>query len=465
MTAPPAPPPTTIGGVPFRWGERTFLMGVLNATPDSFSGDGLLDPDRAVDRAVAMAAAGADILDLGAESTRPGHAPLDAAQEWARLGPVLAAVRARVALPLSVDTSKAAVWLRARRAGADLLNDVHGLAGDPEMAAALAAGGTPAVLMHNQRGRPPGGDVIAEVAAGFADALARAAAAGVPRERLILDPGFGFGWEVDDNLRMLARLPQLRAATHPPRPLLLGTSRKSTIGSVLDRPVGERLWGTAATVALAVRGGADIVRVHDVPEMAAVVRIADAVVRPAPRPPAPRRVWLALGGNVGDPRAQLTAALAALAAAPEVTVEAVSPLYDTAPWGVADQPRFRNAVCRLRTALPAATLLARLQQLEAAAGRTRHGAANGPRPLDLDLLLVEGETHAAAALTVPHPRLAERAFVVVPLADVDPDLVLPGDGRSVRALAAALAARGGTAGVVRVAGPGWWEETGSEAGS
>ncbi|MGE0133966.1 MAG: dihydropteroate synthase [Dehalococcoidia bacterium] len=279
---PPCPTPIRIGGRTFVWGARTYVMGILNVTPDSFSGDGVLDPARAVEQAVRMVEDGADLLDLGAESTRPGAAVVTAEEEWARLGPVLRAVRAAVEVPLSVDTSKAEVATRACEAGADALNDVDGLRGDARMVAVLAASGLPAVLMHNQRGRPSTGDVIADIRAGFEESLRLARDAGVDERQLILDPGFGFGWQPAQNLELLRRLAELRGIG---RPLLLGTSRKSTLGLVLDRAEDERLWGTAATVALAVQTGVDIVRVHDVRAMADVARMADAVVRGWSPPP------------------------------------------------------------------------------------------------------------------------------------------------------------------------------------
>ena len=275
-TPSPAPASIGIGDTRFAWGSRTYVMGIVNVTPDSFSGDGVLDPGQAAAQAVGMEASGASLIDLGAESTRPDHAPLDAEEEWCRLEPVLRAVRAAVAVPITVDTSKAAVAERAFDAGADALNDIHGLLGDPRLPAVLARAGLPAVLMHNQRGRAFGGDVIGDIRAGLEQCLAAAERAGVDRAQVIVDPGFGFGWEPAQNLEMLRRIGELRVLG---RPLLLGTSRKSTIGLVLDRAVDERAWGTAATVALAVAAGVDIVRVHDVREMAEVARMADAVVR------------------------------------------------------------------------------------------------------------------------------------------------------------------------------------------
>jgi dihydropteroate synthase len=275
-TSPPCPVPIRIGSHTFEWGARSYVMGIVNVTPDSFSGDGVLDPARAAEQAARMVEDGAHLLDLGAESTRPGAAVVTAEEEWARLGPALRAVRSAVDVPLTVDTAKAEVAARALEAGADAVNDIHGLRRDTGMVSVLASSGRPAVLMHNQRGRPSSGDVIDGVRAGFEESLRLARDAGVDERLLILDPGFGFGWQPAQNLELLRRLGELRALG---RPLLLGPSRKSTIGLVLDRPEEERLWGTAATVAIAIQAGVDIVRVHDVRAMADVVRMADAVVR------------------------------------------------------------------------------------------------------------------------------------------------------------------------------------------
>ncbi len=285
-----AVPPIEIGGRSFVWGLRTYVMGIVNVTPDSFSGDGVLDPALAAEQAARMVAAGADLIDVGAESTRPGHAPLSVADEWTRLGAPLRAIRAVIDAPITVDTSKTGVAERAFDVGADALNDVRGLLGDAALAPLLARRGLPAVVMHNQRDRTFGGDVIDDIRGGLRESIEAAERAGVEPRRLILDPGFGFGWEPAQNLEMVRRLGELRDMG---RALLVGVSRKSTLGLVLDKhPAGypraegghERVWGTAAAVALAVQGGADIVRVHDVAEMADVVRVADAVTRPGAGP-------------------------------------------------------------------------------------------------------------------------------------------------------------------------------------
>lgn len=265
----------TVRGRRLAWGARTYVMGIINVTPDSFSGDGVGDdPAAAAALARQLTAEGADLLDIGAESSRPGAVELDPAAELARLLPALRAVRAATDLPLSVDTYHAEVAGAALAAGADLVNDIHGLRRDPAMPA-VAARGVAVIAMHNQRGRPVR-DVAEDIAEGFETSLALACGAGIPAGRVILDPGFGFGWTPVQNLEMVRRLPELWRFELP---ILVGPSRKSTIGLILDAPPGERLEGTAALVALAIAGGADIVRVHDVREMVRVARVADAVVR------------------------------------------------------------------------------------------------------------------------------------------------------------------------------------------
>jgi dihydropteroate synthase len=275
-------PPTTWNGHVLHWGAKTHVMAILNLTPDSFSGDGLGgNSEVALIAALRAVDDGADILDLGAESTRPGHAPISAQEELARLLPALAAIRARTKVLLSVDTSKATVAAEAIAAGADLVNDVRGFTADPEMAAVVARAGVPAVLMHDVPPEP-GADLLTSIMRELSRRLDRAVAAGVAWDLLIVDPGFGFGKDWRQNLELLRRMGELKALG---RPILAGTSRKSTIGRVLGVPEDDRLEGTAATVSLAIAAGADIVRVHDARAMVRVARMTDAVVRGAPREP------------------------------------------------------------------------------------------------------------------------------------------------------------------------------------
>jgi len=277
------PQPMTIGGREFVWGRRTYVMGIVNVTSDSFSGDGLAyDMAAAVNQAARMCRDGADIIDVGGESTRPGFQPVPAGEEIRRTVPVIERLVREVDVAVSIDTYKPEVARAALAAGAHLVNDVHGFHREPEVAAVAAELGVPAVAMHNQRGREFH-DVIGDITAGLVDSLRIAREQGLPDERVIVDPGFNFGWTEEQALEMLRRLGELRALG---RPLLVGTSRKSTIGVVLGLPVEERLEGTAATVALAIANGADIVRVHDVKEMARGARMADAVVRGWTKPEA-----------------------------------------------------------------------------------------------------------------------------------------------------------------------------------
>jgi dihydropteroate synthase len=271
---------THLGPTVFRWGSRTFVMGVLNVTPDSFSGDGLLADGEPVAAAVALAGAmieaGADVLDVGGESTRPGHGPVSEADEIARVGPVVEAVRASFpTIPLSVDTTKPAVARAALEAGANLINDVWGVADDDALIRVAAEHGVPIVLMHN-RAEARYTTLVPEILADLQRAIERALRAGVAWESILVDPGFGFGKTAEHNLALLRELASLRLLG---RPIVLGTSRKSTLGNVLDLPADQRVEATLATTVLGIAAGVDMVRVHDVRPNARAARMTDAVVR------------------------------------------------------------------------------------------------------------------------------------------------------------------------------------------
>jgi len=263
-------------------------MGIVNVTPDSFSGDGLLaggdDPlAAAVELGRRMADEGADLLDIGGESTRPGHAAVAVDDELARVVPVIAALRdALPEMPLSVDTTKPLVAAAALDAGAHLVNDIWGVGSDDALARLAAERGVPLVVMHN-RAEPRYRDLIPEIIADLDAAMERAVRLGVPRDDLIVDPGFGFGKTPEQNLALVRDLAALRVLG---RPILLGTSRKSTLGRVLDLPVDQRLEATLATTALGIAAGADLLRVHDVRANVRAARISDAIVRANWRPEA-----------------------------------------------------------------------------------------------------------------------------------------------------------------------------------
>ena len=262
-----------IGGRRFEWGARTYVMGIVNVTPDSFSGDGVgADHEAAVEQGLRMVRDGADLVDVGGESTRPGHEPIAAAEETARVEDVIRRLARDAGVPVSIDTYKVEVAEAAVAAGATILNDIWGLTRSPSMADLAARAGCALVVMHNQDGTHYEGDVMDEIKRFLRASVKRAVDAGVPEERVIVDPGIGFGKNSDQNWEVLRHLGELRELGQP---ILLGTSRKGFIGKLLDLPIGERIEGTAATVVAGVLRGADIVRVHDVLEMTRAVRVAD----------------------------------------------------------------------------------------------------------------------------------------------------------------------------------------------
>ncbi|WP_459864614.1 dihydropteroate synthase [Calditerricola yamamurae] len=258
------------------FGERTLVMGILNVTPDSFSDGGRYNRlDAAVRRAVEMVEEGADMIDIGGESTRPGAVPLSLEEELERVIPVVERVAREVDVPISVDTYKAEVARQALEAGAHLINDVWGLKADPDMARVAAEYGAPVILMHNRHDRHYR-NLMADIVADLRESIALARAAGIPDERIILDPGIGFAKTYEQNLEVMRHLDAIVALGYP---VLLGTSRKSLIGLTLDLPVDERVEGTIATVVLGIAQGVDIVRVHDVKANVRACRMADAIVR------------------------------------------------------------------------------------------------------------------------------------------------------------------------------------------
>ncbi len=298
----------TVGSHTFNWGAQTYVVGILNVTPDSFSGDGLAVGDHWLDRMVALAEdhveAGAHILDVGGESTRPGSQPVSVEEELRRTIPAVRALAARVNVPISIDTYKAEVARQAIAEGATIINDVWGLRMDDDLARVAAESGVAVVIMHN-RSRPDdvarearlGGryvgveyrELLGDIKRELTESIELALRAGVKEERLIVDPGIGFGKTVDQNLELADRLHELAELGYP---ILVGPSRKSFLGYTLDLAPDERIEGTAAAVTLCIDRGADIVRVHDVAQMVRVARITDAIVR---RPKQANAVGLSRG--------------------------------------------------------------------------------------------------------------------------------------------------------------------------
>src|SRR5580704_1315368 len=406
------------------------LMGILNVTPDSFSDGGRhSDLAAAVARARAMTADGAAIVDVGGESTRPGHVPVPEDEELRRVVPALEALGAALDAPISIDTSKAAVAREAARLGACVINDVWGLQRDPGMADAVAETSSAVVVMHNRDAADPAIDILDDVERFFERSLTLAAGAGVSFGRILLDPVVGFGKTRQQNHACIWNLDRFRRLGAP---ILVGLSRKSFIGGMIDAEVDRRLPGTLAADTIALMRGASVLRVHDVVENRAALAVFMALRGAAapslgakPEDDGKARVVLALGSNVGDKAASLRRALRAIAAEQGIELTAVSRLYRTAPWGKTDQDWFVNACALARTKLAPEALLERVKRLEVELGR-EPTERWGPRVIDIDLIAYDGITLKAERLTLPHPELFNRAFVLVPLAELAPDLVIAG---------------------------------------
>lgn len=402
-------------------GKRTIIVGVLNVTPDSFfDGGRYLEPETALSRALQMIEEGADMIDVGGESARPGADPITAEEELKRVLPVVRRLAEVVTVPISVDTYKSEVAAAALEAGATWINDISGLHKDPKMASVVAAHGAGVIVMHS-KGDPKSmqidpryDDLVGEVKAYLQRGCERALEAGVGPDRIWIDPGFGFGKRLRHNLELLRRLSEFRSLGFP---ILVGTSNKSMIGQALGLPVDERGEGTAATVAVSIVHGAAAVRVHDVKAMKRVAQMTDAILGRA------TSVYLSLGSNLGDRLQTLEGAIAAVHRLPGVEVKRISRVYETEPVGYTEQPPFLNVAVKVETTLSPHAFLKQCQEVEAAFGRTRD-VRWGPRTLDIDVIYIEGERVESERLVVPHPEAHKRSFVIVPLLELGCDPVV-----------------------------------------
>ncbi len=413
-------------------------MGVVNVTPDSFSDGGAwYGTDAAIAHGLDLVAQGADIVDVGGESTRPGAQRIDADEELRRVGPVITEL-VRAGVPVSVDTMRARVARFAVEAGAHLVNDVSGGLADPDMLRLVADAGVPYVVVHwrghssEMYARADYRDVLAEVRDELARRVDEVLKAGVGLDRVVVDPGLGFGKRPEHNWPLLAGLAEVAVLRGQRFPVLIGASRKRFIGRLLAGPDGEpRPFSgsddaTVATTALAAAAGAWCVRVHKVPANADAVRVAAAWSAAAHAYQANTAV-LALGANLGDRLGTLRAAVAAIGRLPGTELLAVSPVYESDPVGGPDQPDYLNAVLMVRTRLTARDLLDRVNRIEAGHGRVRE-VRFGPRTLDIDIVTYADQTSDDPVLTLPHPRAKERAFVLAPWHDIDPAATLPEGG-------------------------------------
>jgi dihydropteroate synthase len=406
-------------------------MGVINVTPDSFSDGGAwYGADAAIAHGLDLIAQGADIVDVGGESTRPGAQRISVEEELRRVGPVVTEL-VRAGVPVSIDTMRARVAEFALGAGVHLVNDVSGGLADPDMPRLVAAAGVPYVVMHwrghssDMYARAAYHDVVAEVRDELARRVDEVIKAGVRPDRIVLDPGLGFGKRPEHNWPLLAGLADLAVLAGRRYPVLVGASRKRFIGRLLAGPDGEpRPFSgsddaTVAITALAAVAGTWCVRVHQVPGNADAVRVAAAWRRSGHQD-----AVLAIGANLGDRLDALRQAVAAIGQLPDTEVLAVSPVYETAPAGGPAQPDYLNAVLTVRTGLPPRALLDQVNRIEADHGRVRE-VRFGPRTLDIDIISYSGETSDDPVLTLPHPRARERAFVLAPWIDIDAAAALP----------------------------------------
>lgn len=471
----------TIGERDFFRQGKTYIMGILNMTPDSFSdGGSFTDTASALRRVAQMLDEGADIIDVGGESTRPGYTQISDAEEIARVLPVIKAIKARFNVPVSVDTYKSTVAKAALAAGADLINDIWGLKYDPEMAGVIARSGAACCLMYNRQ-VPHTHDFLAGCLKELKESVALALAAGIHPDKIILDPGVGFGKTYEQNLLVIKHLDAFRALGYP---LLLGTSRKSVIGLTLHVPASERVIGTAVTSAAAVHHGCAFVRVHDIRENYEAIKMAEAIKyvpestdtepasgsgpepgnggqqpacdsEPGPGnggqrsggsgpaaapPPIWHRVYLGIGANLGDRRSYIQKAVAAITAVPDVRRVICSDLLETAPYGGVAQDDFLNGCISMETTKSPRELLAFLNGIEADLGRERI-IRWGPRTIDLDILLYDDWVVDEDDLKIPHIDMQNREFVLKPLAGIAGHVQHPVLHRTIHELYSDLFAR------------------------
>ncbi len=407
-----------IGTAFFDRGLRTYVMGILNVTPDSFSDGGSYDDiESAVRRGLVMEAEGADIIDVGGESTRPGHEPVEVREELSRVLPVVEELASKLRVPISIDTSKAEVARAAVAAGACLINDVWGFTADPDMVTAAVETGAACCLMHNQEGTAYS-ELMEDILQELSLRAFRAIESGVDETKIILDPGIGFGKTVQQNIEVMRALERMNELKYP---WLLGTSRKSMIGRTLDLPVDQRLEGSIATNVLGINAGADFIRVHDIKPHVRAARMTDRIVRTGPYQLPEQKyrhiACISLGSNLGDRMEYLRKALRRMDEQEGVSVMRVSGLYETSPVGNTDQPAFLNAAAVIGTDLGCEDLLQQLLAIEKELLRSR-GEKWGPRTIDLDILFYDQQQYESERIRIPHPRLHERLFVLEPLNEI-----------------------------------------------
>ncbi|MBQ8946205.1 MAG: dihydropteroate synthase [Lachnospiraceae bacterium] len=414
-----------IGSRSFNCNKHTFICGILNVTPDSFSdGNRYMDVDEALRHAEKMIEEGADIIDIGGESTRPGYTGISDEEEISRVIPVIEAIRSHFEIPLSLDTYKSKVARAGIDAGINMINDIWGMKADPDMPGLVAETGVPVCLMHNREDSGYGrfeDDVISDLKGCIDNALK----AGIYRENIILDPGVGFAKSYEQNLETIACLERIGELGFP---VLLGVSRKSVVGLTLGVDTDQRLEGTLACGAWGVLHGVSFLRVHDVKEHVRMVRMLDAV-----RKYDEHTAYLSIGSNIGDRMSYIEKAIGLLAMDKRIKVEKVSTIMETEPYGGVEQENFYNGAIKIKTTYTPSELLKAVGNIEKECGRIRtiHW---GPRTLDLDIVLYDELYINSDGLTIPHKDMHNRRFVLDPMCEIAPYAFHPVFGCSIAEL-------------------------------
>ena len=414
-------PYMTIGNFDFFRQNKTYIMGICNVTPDSFSDGGkYVNADKALEHVRQMIADGADMIDVGGESTRPGHTQISDEEEIARVVPVIRAIKEHFNIPVSIDTYKPAVAEAAILAGADMVNDIWGLKYDKNMASVIAKYDVACCLMHNRETIYTGEDIISEYIKDLKESLDLAKAAGISKDKIVLDPGIGFCKTHEQNLYVMKYLTAFHQLECP---LLLGTSRKSMIGNALNLPVDERLEGTLSTSVLGVIKGVSWIRVHDIKENYRAVKMTEAMMYAKSTDASWHRVYLGIGSNMGDKQGYMNQAIGMLCG-DDIRHVKCSQILKTKPYGGVKQEDFLNACIYLETTKTPRQLLKFINGIEADLGRERI-IRWGPRTIDLDILLYDDQIVDETDLKIPHIDMHNREFVLKPLAEIAGHVVHP----------------------------------------
>ncbi len=418
-----------IGGRDFNCNGHTYVCGILNVTPDSFSdGSRFYDLDDALRHAEEMIRDGADVIDVGGESTRPGYTPVSDDEEISRIVPVIEGIRERFDVPVSLDTYKSSVASAGIEAGANLINDIWGLRQDPDMVRVVAEAGIPICLMHNrQDGRYS--NFMTDVISELNESVQLAIEGGIPQGSIMLDPGVGFAKSYEQNLEVIAGLDRICSLGYP---VMLGVSRKSVIGLTLGLDTDQRMEGTLSCCAWGMLHGASFLRVHDVREHVRLVRMMEAI-----RKYDEHVAYVSIGSNMGDKQAYVDKAIGLLTRSAGITVEKVSTMMETEPYGGVVQDNFLNGAIKIRTTLTPEELLDVVRDIEKKCDRVRtiHW---GPRTLDMDILLYDDIILGTDKLTIPHRDMLNRAFVLDPMCEIAPYAVHPAYGETMLELRSRL---------------------------